>query len=53
MNSSSWRLEGVDVGDEQDPVSNVADRTQSCFLRYAVRQASFPSAIPSKPVGSR
>ena len=66
MNSSSWRLEGVDGGDEQYPVesrfavrhtppdeqdlvSNMAGRTKGCFLRSAVRQASFPSPIPSKP----
>ena len=35
--------------DEQDPISNVAGRTQGRFLRSAVRQASFPSAVPSKP----
>ena len=35
--------------DEQDPVSTVAGRTQGRFLRSAVRQASFPSAVPSKP----
>ena len=39
--------------DEQDPVSNVAVRTQGHFLRSTVRQTSFPSAVPSKPVGSR
>ena len=39
--------------DEQDPVSTVAGRTQGRFLRSAVRQASFPSVVPSKPVGSR
>ena len=39
--------------DEQDPVSTVAGRTQGRFLCSAVRQASFPSAVPSKPVGSR
>ena len=93
MNSSPWRLEGVDGGDEQypvesrfavrhtppdeqdprfdrstptqvrfirfavchtpldeqDPVLNVAGRTQGHFLRFAIRQASFPSPIPSKP----
>ena len=38
--------------DEQDPVSNVAGQTQGRFLRSAVRQASFPSPIPSKTVGS-
>ena len=38
--------------DEQDPVSNVAGRTQGRFLRCAARHASFPSPIPSKPVGS-
>ena len=38
--------------DEQDPVSNVAGRTQGHFLCSAVRQASFPSPVPSKPVGS-
>ena len=42
-----------DPSDEQDPVSNVAGRTQGRFLRSAVRQASFPSDVPSKPVGSR
>src|SRR3989337_558461 len=96
MNSSPWRLEGVDGGDEQypvesrfvvrhtppdeqdprfdrsaptqvhflrfavrhtppeerDPISNVFGRTQGRFLRSAVGQASFPSAVPSKPVGS-
>ena len=31
------------------PVSNVAGRTQGRFLRSAVRQASFPSPVPSKP----
>ena len=35
--------------DEQDTVSNVAGRTQGRFLRSAVCQASFPSAVPSKP----
>ena len=35
--------------DEQDPVSNVAGRTQGRFLGSAVRQTSFPSAVPSKP----
>ena len=35
--------------DEQDPVSNVAGRTQGHVLRSVVRQASFPSVIPSKP----
>ena len=35
--------------DEQDPISNVAGRTQGRFLRSAVRQASFQSAVPSKP----
>ena len=39
--------------DEQDPISNVAGRTQGRFLRSAVRRASFPLAVPSKPVGSR
>ena len=39
--------------DEQDPVSTVAGRTQGRFLRSAVRQASFPSAVPSKPICSR
>ena len=39
--------------DEQDPVSTVAGRTQGRFLHSAVRQASFPSALPSKPVGSQ
>ena len=34
--------------DEQDPVSTVAGQTQGRFL-----QASFRSAVPSKPVGSR
>ena len=97
MNSSPWRLEVVDGGDEQypvesrfavrhtppdeqDPVSNVAGRTQGRFLHFAVRQtlpnehdpilnvagrtqgrflhsmvrqASFPSAVLSKPVGFR
>ena len=38
--------------DEQDPVSNVVGRTQGRFLRCVVRQASFPSAVPSKTVGS-
>ena len=38
--------------DEQDPVSNVVGRTQGRFLHSAVRQPSFPSAVPSKPVGS-
>ena len=69
MNSSPWRQEEGDGGDEQypvesrfavrqtppdeqDPVSTVAGRTQGRFLRSAVRQASFPSAVPSKPVGS-
>ena len=37
---------------EQDPVSTVASRTQGRFLRSMVRQASFPSVVPSKPVGS-
>ena len=35
--------------DEKDPVSNVASRTQGRILNSAVRQASFPSPIPSKP----
>ena len=39
--------------DEEDPVSTVAGRTQGRFLRSAVRQASFRSAVLSKPVGSR
>ena len=39
--------------DEQDPVSNVAGRTQGRFLCFAVHEASFRSAVPSKPVGSR
>ena len=38
--------------DEQDPVWTVAGRTQGCFLHYAVRRASFPSVVLSKPVGS-
>ena len=38
--------------DEQDPVLIVAGRTQGRFLRSAVRQASFPSPVLSKPVGS-
>ena len=38
--------------DEQDTISNVAGQTQGHFLHCAVRQASFPSAISSKPVGS-
>ena len=38
--------------DEQDPVSTVVGRTQGRFLRSAVRQASFLSVVPSKPVGS-
>ena len=37
---------------EQDPVSNMAGRTQGRFLRSAVYQASFPSAVLSKPVRS-
>ena len=93
MNSSPWRLEEVDGGDEQypvesrfavrhtspdeqdpcfnrsaptqvcflyfaarhtppdqqDPVSTMVGRTQGRFLRSAVPQASFPSAVPSKP----
>ena len=39
--------------DEQDPVLTVAGRTQGRFLCSVVRQASFPSVVPSKPVGSR
>ena len=35
--------------DEQDPVSNVDGRTQGRFLRSTVRQALFPSPVPSKP----
>ena len=35
--------------DEQDPVLNVAGRTQGRFLRSTVRQASFPLAVPLKP----
>ena len=35
--------------DEQDPVSTVAGRTQGCFLCSVVCQASFPSAVLSKP----
>ena len=35
--------------DEQDPVPNVAGQTQGRFLRSAVRQALFPSPVPSKP----
>ena len=35
--------------DQQDPVSNVAGRIQGRFLRCAVRRASFPSPVPSKP----
>ena len=38
--------------DEQDPVLNVPGRTQGRFLCSAVCQASFPSVVPSKPVGS-
>ena len=38
-----------DPPDEQDPISNVAGRTQGRFLRCAVCQASFPSPVPSKP----
>ena len=38
--------------DEHDPISNVVGRTQGRFLRSAVCQASFPSAVPSKLVGS-
>ena len=38
--------------DEQDPVLNVDGRTQGRFLRSTVPQASFPSAVSSKPVGS-
>ena len=93
MNSSPWRMEGVDGGDEQypvesrflvhhtppdeqdprfdrsaptqvrflhfavcqtppdeqDPISIMVGRTQGRFRRSAVRQASFPSAVPSKP----
>ena len=41
MNCSPW-----------SPVLNVVGRTQGRFLRCAVCQASFPLAIPSKPVGS-
>ena len=39
--------------DEHDPVLTVAGRTQGRFLRSAICQASFTSAVPSKPVGSR
>ena len=39
--------------DEQDLVLNMAGRTQGRFLRSVVRQASFPSVVPSKHVGSR
>ena len=39
--------------DEQDPVSTMAGPTKGRFLRSAVRQASFPSVVPFKPVGSR
>ena len=38
--------------DQQDPVLNVAGRTQGRILRSAIRQASFPSPVSSKPVGS-
>ena len=38
-----------DPPDEKDPVLNVAGRTQGCFLSSAVRQASFPSVVPSLP----
>ena len=31
------------------PISNVAGQTQGRFLRSAVRQASFPSHVLSKP----
>ena len=97
MNSSPWRLEEVDDGDEQypvesrfavrhtppdeqdphfdrsaptqvcflrfvvrhtppnqqDPVSTMAGQTQGRFLRCTASQVSFPSAVSSKPVGSR
>ena len=39
VDGSPWRLEEVDGGDEQYPVVS----------RFAVRQASFPSPVPSKP----
>jgi len=39
--------------DEQDAVSTVVGRIQGRFLCSTVRQASFPSVVPSKPVGSR
>ena len=35
--------------DEQDPISNVACQTEGRFLRYVIRQASFPLPVPSKP----
>ena len=38
-----------DPFNEQDPVSNMAGRTQGCFLCSTVRQASFPLPVPSKP----
>ena len=41
-----------DPSDEHDPISTVAGQTQGRFLRSVVRQASFPSPVPSKPVGS-
>ena len=37
MNSSPWRLEEVDGGDEQYPVLNRSAQTQVRFLRFAVR----------------
>ena len=38
---------------EQDPISNVAGQTQGRFGHSVVREPPFPSAVPSKPVGSR
>ena len=39
--------------DEQDPISTVTGRTQGRYLRSVVCQASFRSAVLSKPAGSR
>ena len=39
VDGSLWRLGEVDSGDEQYPVES----------HFAVRQALFPSAVPSKP----
>ena len=57
MNSSPWRLEGVDGGDEQYPVESCfvvchtpPDEQDPCFDRSALTQVRFRYfAIPHTP----